>query len=152
MDSLITTRNWIPPTTQMSREQILSKSLWKGAQPPTALILFPWELCQTSDPKSCKIIHFFKPKKENRNGEWVDGFTLEILNREISDPLVYTGNPFVLRQEVSVFKKCLFIYGCAGSSLLHGILSSCGAQASHCSGFSCCWVWALAHRLSSCGS
>ena len=26
----------------------------------------------------------------------------------------------------------------AGSSLLHGILSSCGAQASHCSGFSCC--------------
>ena len=74
----------------------------------------------------------------------MDGFTLEILNK-ISDPLVYTGNPFVLKQEVSIFFKCLFIYGCAGSSLLHGILSSCGAQASHCSGFSCCWAWALGH-------
>ena len=37
--------------------------------------------------------------------------------------------------------------------------SSCGAQASHCGGFSCCRAWALgaqalvvaAHRLSSCG-
>ena len=43
-------------------------------------------------------------------------------------------------------------FGCAGSSLLHrlfsscdkqGLLSSCGAQASHCSGFSCCEAYGL---------
>ena len=65
-------------------------------------------------------------------------------------------------------------FGCAGSSLLcrafsccreQGLLSSCGAQASHCSsssccraqalghqGFSSCSSWALEHRLNSCGS
>ena len=46
----------------------------------------------------------------------------------------------------------LFIFGCSGSSLLRGLfssfgerglLSSCGAWASHCSGFSCCRAWAL---------
>ena len=38
-----------------------------------------------------------------------------------------------------------FIFGCAGSSLLHGLFSSCGERgllssvlASHCHGFSCC--------------
>ena len=44
------------------------------------------------------------------------------------------------------FSIC-FIFSCAGSSLLHGpfsgcggwgLPSSCGAQASHCCGFSCC--------------
>ena len=64
---------------------------------------------------------------------------------------------------------CLFIFGCVGSSLLHvGFLQlrrvrptvSCGARASHCSGFSCCGAWALGARasvvvacgLSSCGA
>ena len=46
----------------------------------------------------------------------------------------------------------LLIFGYDGSSLLHrpfsscskwGLLSSCGAQASHCGGFSCCRAWAL---------
>ena len=63
----------------------------------------------------------------------------------------------------------LFIFGCVGSSLLHvgflqlrraGAALPCGAQASHCHGFSCCRAWALgvwasvvvARRLSSCGS
>ena len=32
-----------------------------------------------------------------------------------------------------------------------GPLSSCGAESSHCSGFSCCRAWALKRRLSSCG-
>ena len=78
-----------------------------------------------------------------------------------------------------LFKKMiqLFSIGCAGSLLLHrlfssgeqGLLSSCGAQASGCCGFSCfrarvleclgfssCWAsvvaipQALEHRLSSC--
>ena len=49
--------------------------------------------------------------------------------------------------------KNIFIYlSRAGSSLLlrlfsscgnPGLLSSCGAPASHCSGFSCCGAWAL---------
>ena len=39
---------------------------------------------------------------------------------------------------------CLFIiFGCAGSSLLLGLLSSCGACASHCGGFSCYATWTL---------
>ena len=68
----------------------------------------------------------------------------------------------------------LFIYGCAGSLLLHRLFSTCGkwglhcnccAQASHCWGFSCrraqalghagfgsCGSWALEHRLRSCGT
>ena len=64
----------------------------------------------------------------------------------------------------------LFIFGCTGSLLLHGLfsscrewglLSSCGAQASHWSGFSSvvaacglssCSSWPLEHRLSSCGA
>ena len=63
----------------------------------------------------------------------------------------------------------LFIFGCVGSSLLPasflqlqraGATLCCGAQASHCSGFSCCRAWAVdtwalvvaARRLSSCGS
>ena len=46
----------------------------------------------------------------------------------------------------------LFVFGCAGSSLLHrlfsscgepGLLPSCGARASHCGGFSCCRAQAL---------
>ena len=67
----------------------------------------------------------------------------------------------------------LVSFGCAGSLLLHGLfsgfserglLSGCGAQASHCDDFSCCRAWALGHlgfssygsralehRLNSCG-
>ena len=63
----------------------------------------------------------------------------------------------------------LFIFGCVGSFLLHvgflqlrqaGATLRCGAQASHCAGFSCCRARALGVRasvvavrgLSSCGS
>ena len=49
---------------------------------------------------------------------------------------------------VFVFKLLfiyVFIFGCDGSSLLHRLLFSCGAWASHGSG-SCCWgAWALGH-------
>ena len=80
-----------------------------------------------------------------------------------------------------ILKIILFLFGCAKSLLLlghfsscgkQGLLSSCGARASHCSGFSCCrawaqgvWAsvvaapglsscssWALEHRLTSCGT
>ena len=60
----------------------------------------------------------------------------------------------------------LFIVGCAESSLPwelfssysdQGLLSSCGAWAFHCSGFSCCKAWALgliaaARGLNRCGT
>ena len=44
----------------------------------------------------------------------------------------------------------LFIFGCTGSSLLspggeQGLLPSCGAQDSHCGGFSCCRAQALGY-------
>ena len=53
-----------------------------------------------------------------------------------------------------------FPFGCAGSLLLRGLLSSCGVQTSHCGGFSRSGAPALghtsfssvAHRLSGCGS
>ena len=54
-----------------------------------------------------------------------------------------------------------FIFGYAGSLLpcglssccgKQGLPSSCGAQASHCSGFSCHGSQALEHRLNSCGA
>ena len=80
-----------------------------------------------------------------------------------------------------ILKIILFIFGCAKSLLLlglfsvcgkQGLLSSCGARASHRSGFSCCrawaqggWAsvvaapglssccsWAPGHRLTSCGT
>ena len=55
----------------------------------------------------------------------------------------------------TLFKK-IFIYGCAGSSLLPGLFSlllSGGAWASHSCGFSCCRAQALACMgLSHCGS
>ena len=67
--------------------------------------------------------------------------------------------------EIFLFLIILFIYviifGCAGSLLLgrlfcicseQGLLSRCGVQASHCSGFPC-GAWALVHAgFSSCGS
>ena len=43
---------------------------------------------------------------------------------------------------------CLFIFGCAGSSLLLGLLSACSVQASHCSSFFCCGAQALGLRAS----
>ena len=55
----------------------------------------------------------------------------------------------------------LFIFGCAGSLLLHQLFSSvgepwlfasCGAQASHRDGYRCCRTWALECGLSSCGT
>ena len=71
-----------------------------------------------------------------------------------------------------LFFKFIYFYlyfGCVGSSLLHtgflqlwraGATLRCGAQASHCGGFSCCGARALgkrasvvvARRLCSCGS
>ena len=53
---------------------------------------------------------------------------------------------------LKIILRYLFIFGCAGSSLLHGLfssccewgpLSSCSAQASPCRVFSCCRAWAL---------
>ena len=75
-----------------------------------------------------------------------------------------TDNPFFL-YSFFFLKRILFIFGCAGSSLPHRLLSSCAAQASHCQGFSCCGAQALVcmglssfgshaleHNLSSCGA
>ena len=88
--------------------------------------------------------------------------------------LVIVYNPskgFFLKKNNFIY---LFIFGCAGSSLLHrlffscsesGLLSSWGSWVSHCRGFSCwrpqalgcvgsgrCSFQALVHRLNSCGT
>ena len=62
------------------------------------------------------------------------------------------------------FFNNLFVFDCTQTWLLHGLfsscgeqglLSSCGMQASHCGGFSCCgaWAWVLGSSgFSSCGT
>ena len=50
-----------------------------------------------------------------------------------------------------ILKHCLFIFDCMqpfSSCGEWGLLSSCGAQASHCGGFSCCGAQALEHVAS----
>lgn len=52
----------------------------------------------------------------------------------------YSDNPWLLFSYTAFVKIILIIFGCAGSSLLHGLLSggkwgtcpSCGVGASHC--------------------
>ena len=62
--------------------------------------------------------------------------------------------------KIILFIYLLFIFGCAGSSLLRGLFSSCselgllprcGVWVSHCGGFSCRGAWTLWHSLNSCG-
>ena len=64
-------------------------------------------------------------------------------------------------QSQNFFFINLFILGCVGSLLLRagflqlprvGATLCCGAQASHCGGFSCCGARALERRLSSYGT
>ena len=74
------------------------------------------------------------------------------------------GLVFKIHLLICVFFNCQvfwFTFGCAGSSLLHGLFSSCGEQGllfscnawtSPCCGFSCSTAWALGHRLSGCGA
>ena len=71
--------------------------------------------------------------------------------------LLYIKNYYF---KIILFIYSLFIFGCAGSSLLRGLfsscsewglLSSCSVWASHCVGFSCCGARALGYRLNSCG-
>ena len=52
-----------------------------------------------------------------------------------------------------IFILVIIIFGCIGSSLLHGLFPSCRAQASHYSDFSCCRTGALrCEGFSSCSS
>ena len=53
-----------------------------------------------------------------------------------------------------LFIAALGLCGCQtfSSYSKRGLHSGCGAQASHCSGFSCCRAWALGMGFSSCGS
>ena len=79
----------------------------------------------------------------------------------LSTVLVMLYNNFISGQRGSGILFFFFlIFDCAGSLLLHrafssfgerGLFSSCGAWASHCSGFSCCGARALERAVfSSC--
>ena len=50
----------------------------------------------------------------------------------------------------SAFHVFTCLFGCAGSSPRPGLFSSCGAQASHRSGFSCCGALGCGLRISWC--
>ena len=98
---------------------------------------------------------------------WANGFREQFWS-PVCDEMIWsktvTACSFILLWffKGSFIKKnfciCL-IFGCAKSSLLCRLFSSCSARASHCSGFSC-GAWALgawasvvkAHGLRSCGS
>ena len=63
----------------------------------------------------------------------------------VEQMLCFSWHSFLYPWALFLKNNCLFMFGCAGSSLLcrrishcseQGLLSSCGAQASHCSGFS----------------
>ena len=70
--------------------------------------------------------------------------------------------PFLSLLKVKQKLFYLFTFGCAGSLLLWGLLSSCSergllssyaSQTSHCGGLSCCGAWTLGPTgSSSCGS
>ena len=65
----------------------------------------------------------------------------------------YFGQSWTVREfPFPVIYFILIINCCTGSSLSMQDFSSCGEQASHCSGSSCCRAWALEHRLSGCGA
>ena len=56
-----------------------------------------------------------------------------------------TRNPFFLFLVVLGLSCCTWAVSSCGEQ---GLLSSCGAWASHCSGFSCCRAWALGLQAS----
>ena len=80
--------------------------------------------------------------------------TEQLNNITVLVPVAQRSDCIVLT--VSFYIEKIFIYfGCAGSSLLHGLFSSCSEQGllsgcsvwvSHCGGFSCCSTWALGGR------
>ena len=77
--------------------------------------------------------------------DWVFVYTTEWSLQSI-----YCSSPYKVTFFFLVMRafKNVFVYGCAGSSLLHGAFSSCCVWASHCSGFSCCRAQALGHTAS----
>ena len=56
-----------------------------------------------------------------------------------------TGKVLVCVLYLFYFLKVSFTFGCAGSLLLCWAFCSCGEQASHCGGFSCCKTLALGY-------
>ena len=103
--------------------------------------------------------------------------SLVIRDMQIKTPMIYNFKIYVMRYIFYYYASqltCvtytliylfiyLFIYGRVGSLLLctgflqlwrAGATLCCGAQASHCSGFSCCTAWALGTWVgfSSCGT
>ena len=76
-----------------------------------------------------------------------------VILTDLSGPFMRSIYIELVHQFLNHFKMCyFFIFGCAGSLLPHKFFSSCGEQASPCSGFSQCGAWALEHRLSSCAT
>ena len=73
--------------------------------------------------------------------------TAEILSVEVVGAMVEEGahKSLQISWEVYFFFKKIFIFGCVVSSLPCRLFSSCGAWASHCSGFSCCRAQAPRH-------
>ena len=106
-----------------------------------------------------------------------------ISDNSVENLVTHTPRKFLLKRNLNsfFFLNLFIIFGCVGSSLLRvgflqlwraGATLCCGAQASHCGGFSCCRArapgaqasvvvarglsscgsWASEHRLSSCGT
>ena len=128
-------------------------------------------ICKIICAKMFNAVLFVNEKKSKcssiKEKESIKGITIQ-LNKGIL--YVLKGNYIHgivsdLKQKSWHFLNFIFIYqfvfGSAGSSLLHELFSSCGEQgplsscdvwASRCGGFSCCGAQALGHAgLSSCG-
>ena len=124
--------------------------------PPTSRQFLSWKFV-SSHPPCCllqqKIYIYEKPHKTSLYflkmvGNWKLEYKIIDLKKKFNIKLFYCLVPFRIKNLVFYF----FIFGCAGSLQPHKFFSSCGVQASPCSGFSQCGAWALEHRLSSCAT
>ena len=88
--------------------------------------------------------------------------TLPLRNTNKAETSVWYPRNILYINFLKIYFTALFIFGCAGSSLLlkafsscskRGLLFSWGEQASHCGGFSCCRAQALGCTgFGSCGA
>ena len=76
-------------------------------------------------------------RKSHLKTDGLGGVMLSEINQTEKDKYCVS---FLKKKKKNIY---IYIFGCAGSSLLQGLLSGCGAWASHCGDFSCCRARAL---------
>ena len=104
---------------------------------------------------STEILLFFKGQRQEK-------LCINLCNMRSHrwGPLIYSTDSIALcSQALFFFFKFIYLFlaalglcCCSRAFSEWGATLRCGAQASHCGGFSCCGAWGLECRLSSCGT